>query len=210
MEEEEEADFPRTKWPKRRRICITHLWSNVHDHLAELFIIRWESLVLLLQGHELLRLDARIVVARPKLLRLDARYWLRAPNGWDTTGHLQVIGRSVGEPEHQIFIGSTRWSYLHPQIRIEIRMGRMIIPISLPQPTIIGILKMKKEIHIQFKKIITYKIKWLNEHTMKCWARLSTNCCIPFWRSSLRTCVSTNSSIGLGSRPRSVACKKKN
>jgi hypothetical protein len=29
------------------------------------------------------------------------------------------------------------------------------------------------------------------------------------WRSSLRTCVSTNSSIGLDSRPRDVARKKK-
>jgi hypothetical protein len=112
--------------------------------LAELFIIRWESLVLLLQGHELLRLDARIVVARPKLLRLDARYWLWAPNDWDTTGSLQVLGRSVEEPVHPIFIGSTRWSYLYPQIRIEIRMDRRIVPISLPQLAIICLLKIKK------------------------------------------------------------------
>jgi hypothetical protein len=63
--------------------------------------------------------------------------------------------------------------------------------------------------HIQFKKIITYKIKWLNDNTTKCWARLSTNCCTPFRRSWLRTCVSTNSSIGLGSRPRDLACKEK-
>jgi len=62
---------------------------------------------------------------------------------------------------------------------------------------------------MQFKKIITYKIKWMNEHTTKCWARLSTNCCTIFWRSWLRICVSTNSSIGLGSRPRVAACKEK-
>jgi hypothetical protein len=67
----------------------------------------------------------------------------------------------------------------------------------------------KKNHHIQFKKIITYKIKWLNEHTTKCWPQLSTNCCTPFWQSWLRTCVSTNNFIGLGSRPRDVACKEK-
>ena len=31
----------------------------------------------------------------------------------------------------------------------------------------------------------------------------------PFWWSSLRTCISTNNSIGLSWRPRDVACKKK-
>jgi hypothetical protein len=36
-----------------------------------------------------------------------------------------------------IFIGSTRRSRLHPQIW----MGRRIVPISLPQPAIIGLLK---------------------------------------------------------------------
>jgi hypothetical protein len=66
-----------------------------------------------------------------------------------------------------------------------------------------------KNHHIQFKKIITNKIIWLIEHTTKCWARLSMYCCTPFWRSWLRTCVSTNSFIGLGSRPRDVACKEK-
>jgi hypothetical protein len=69
----------------------------------------------------------------------------------------------------------------------------------------------KKKVIIIFNsiKIITYKIKWLNKHNMKCWARLSTNCCAPFWWSWLRTCVSTNSSIGLGSRPRDVAYNEK-
>jgi hypothetical protein len=90
-------------------------------------------------------------------------------------------------------------------------MGRKIVLISLPQPAIICLLKIRKRNHhIQFKKTITYEIKWLNEHTTKCWARLSTNCCTSFWRSWLCTCVSTNSSSGLGSRSRDVACKKKN
>jgi hypothetical protein len=88
----------------------------------------------LLQGHE--------------LLRLGARYWLGAPNGWDTTGRLQVLGSSVGEPVHPIFIRSTGRSNVHPQIRIKIRMGRRIVPIYLPQPTIIGLLKMKNVIII--------------------------------------------------------------
>jgi len=79
----------------------------------------------LLQGHE--------------LLRLDGRYWLGAPNGWDITGHPQVIDHSVEEPIHLIFIRSTWRSYLHPQIWI----GRRIVPISLSQLAIIGLLKMK-------------------------------------------------------------------
>jgi len=61
-------------------------------------------------------------------------------------GRLQVFGRSVGEPIDPICFGSTRRSYLHPQIQIEIRMGRRIVPISLPQPAIIGLLKNKKKL----------------------------------------------------------------
>jgi hypothetical protein len=154
---------------------------------------------------------SRVLFQGHDLLRLGARYWLGAPNGWDTMGYLQVIGISVGEPVHSIFIESTRRSNLHPQIRIKIQMDWRIVPISLPQLAIISLLKMKKEINI-FKsiKIITYEIKWLNEHTIKCWAWLSTNCCTPFWQSSLCTCVSTNNSIRLGSRLRDVACKKNN
>jgi len=164
--------------------------------LTELIIICRESFILLFQGHE--------------LLKLGTRYWWTAPNGGDTTGQPQVFGRSVGEPVDPIFIRSTRWSYLHPQIQIEIRMGQRIVPISLPQPAIIGILNFfLKSHHIQFKKIITYEIKWLNEHTTKCWARLSTICYTLFCRSWLHTCVSTNSSIGLSSCPRDVACKEK-
>jgi hypothetical protein len=89
-------------------------------------------------------------------------------------------------------------------------MGQNIIPVSLPQPIIIGLLKIKKVIIIfNSINIITYKIKWLNRHTTKCWAQLSMNCCALFWRSWLRTCISTNSSIGLGSRPRDVAYNEK-
>jgi len=154
---------------------------------------------------------SRVLLQGHELLRLGARYWLGAPSGWETTGRPQVLGRSVGEHVYPIFIRSTGRSNLHPQIRIEIRMGRRIISISLPQPAIIGLLKMKKVIIIfNSIKIITYEIKCLNKHTIKCWARLSTNCCAPFWRSQLCTCVSTNNSIGLGSRPRDVAYNEKN
>jgi hypothetical protein len=154
---------------------------------------------------------SRVLLQDHELLRLGARYWLGAPNGWNTTGLPQVLGCSVGEPVNPIFIGSTRRSNLHPQIRIEFRKGQRIVPISLPQPAIIGLLKIKKKVIIIFNsiKIITYKIKWLNKHTTKCWAWLSTNCCAPFWRSWLRTCISTNSSIELGSRPRDVAYNEK-
>ena len=69
----------------------------------------------------------------------------------------------VLESPYTRFLSGLRLSYLHPQIRIEIRIGRMIVPISFPQPTIIGLLKMKKVIIIfNSIKIITYEIKWLN------------------------------------------------
>jgi hypothetical protein len=94
-------------------------------------------------------------------------------------------------------------------------MGRRIVPISLPQPAIIGLLKIpsvKKSsnaIQDAIQENNNLQIKWMNDHTTKCWAWLSTNCCTPFWRSWLRICVSTNSSIGLGSRPRDATCKEK-
>jgi hypothetical protein len=95
----------------------------------------------------------RVLLQRHKLFRLGARYWLGAPNGWDTTGRLQVLDRSVGEPVHHIFIRSTERSNVHPQIQIEIRIGRRIVLIYLPQPAIIGLLEIKKSNHhIQFNK----------------------------------------------------------
>jgi hypothetical protein len=104
----------------------------------ELCVLRWYVIVflgelsrVLLQGHE--------------LLRLGARYWLGAPNAWNTTGRPQVVGHSVGEPVNLIFIRSTWRANLHPQIRIEFRMGQNIVPVSLPQPIIIGLLKIKKK-----------------------------------------------------------------
>jgi hypothetical protein len=141
---------PGTVRPKRScTSIITHLWSHLYDYLTELIIIRRELLILLFQGNE--------------LLKLGARYWWRARNGWDT------MSRSVGEPIDPIFIGSTRRSHLHPQIWIEIWMGRRIVLISLPQPAIIGLLNFFfLNHHMQFMKIITYKIKWMNEHTTKC------------------------------------------
>jgi hypothetical protein len=179
---------PGTKRPKRWRTWITHLWSNVHN----------PSRV------------THIVVSRPWTPQTGCLILMGSFQRLRHDGPPQVLGHSIGELVHPIFIGSTRRSYLHPQIRIEIRMGRKIVPISLLQPTIIGLLKIKKEIIIfNSRKIITYEIKWLNEHTTKCWVWLSTNCCTPFWWSSLRTCVSTNSSIELSSRPTDIAYKKK-
>jgi len=142
-----------TKQPKRKRTCIIHLWCNFHVHLTELFIIHQELLVFFSEM-------SCVLLLSHDLLRLGAQYWLRAPNSWDIMGRSQVLGCSVGEPVHPIFIGSTRRFYLHPQIRIEIQMGRRIVHISLPQLAIIGLLKMKKEIIIfNSRKIITYEIK---------------------------------------------------
>jgi hypothetical protein len=49
----------------------------------------------------------------------------------------------------------------------------------------------------------------LNKHTTKSWAWLSMKCCAPFWRSWLRICISTNSSIGLSSHPRNAGYNEK-
>ena len=137
--EEEEAGRSRDHTPKRRHTRTTHPWSYYHDHLVNLFIICQKSLIffdemshVLLQGHE--------------LLRLGAQYWLGVLNSWDTTGCPQVLDRSVGESIHLIFIGSTRQSCLHLQIQIDIRVGQRIILVSLPQLSIICLLKIKKEI----------------------------------------------------------------
>jgi len=46
---------------------------------------------------------SRVLLQGHELLRLGARYWLGAPNSWDTTGHPQVLGHSIGEPVHPIF-----------------------------------------------------------------------------------------------------------
>ena len=106
LEKEEEASHSQYHMAKRWRTHTTHSWSHIHDHLVELFIIRQESLIffgemsrVLLEGHE--------------LLRLSARYWLGAPNGWDTTSRPQILSLSVRESVHSISIGSTRRSCLH-------------------------------------------------------------------------------------------------
>jgi hypothetical protein len=80
-------------------------------------------------------------------------------------GRLQVLGRRVGEPVNPIFIGSTRRSNLHPQIRIEFQMGQRIVPISLPQPAIIGLLKINKKSNylIQFNKINNLQNKMIEQ-----------------------------------------------
>ena len=136
-EEEERLVVPGTIGLKRGRTRTTHIWSHIHVHSAEFFIIRRESFIffsemgcMFLQGH--------------KLLKLGARYQLRAPNGWDTMSHLQVLGYSVGESIHSISIRSTRRSCIHPQIRIKILEGRRIVHISLPQLDVICLLKIKK------------------------------------------------------------------
>ena len=83
-----------------------------------------------------------IVVSRPQTPQTGCSILMeRAPNDWDTTGQPQVFGRSVEEPVDPIFIGSTRRSYLHPQIHIKIWMDQKIVPISLSQPAIIDLLK---------------------------------------------------------------------
>jgi hypothetical protein len=76
--------------------------------------------------------DESCVVARPQTPKTRSLIPIGAPIGWDTMDYPQVLSRSVGEFVHLIFFGSTRRSCLHPQIRIKIRVGRRIIPVSLP------------------------------------------------------------------------------
>ena len=128
---------PETIRQKRRRTrTTTHLWSHVHDHLTKLLIIRRKSLRFFGEMGRMLLQDR-------ELLRLGAQYQLWAPNGWDTTSRPQVLSHSVGESVHPISIWSTRWSCLHPWIRIEVRVGRWIVPVSLPQLAVICLLEIK-------------------------------------------------------------------
>ena len=121
---------------------------------------------------------------------------MRASNGQSTIGHPQVLSRNVREFVHLISIGFTEWSYLHPQIQVEIWMGQRIIIVSLLQLDVICILKRKNKF-IKFNEIMTLTKKIVeNKHTTKCLALLSTKC-------------STRSPIGLHSRPRIINCKKK-
>jgi hypothetical protein len=92
----------------------------------------------------------------------------------------------------------------------KIQVDRRIVLISLLQPAITCLLEIKKWNH-QIQENNNLRNKMVeNQCTVKCWARLSTNCYTLFWRSSLCTCVSIKSSIGLSSLLSDVACKKKN
>jgi hypothetical protein len=153
--------------PKKiRRTCSTIY--HVHNHFAKLFISRFLLFIsrflsfilcflLCLRRFELCVLRWYVVVFVGEMSRvlLQGHELLRlgAPNGWNTTGRPQVVGRSVGEPVNPIFIGSTWRANLHPQIWIEFRKGQNTVPVSLSQPIIIGLLKIKKSNHhIQFNK----------------------------------------------------------
>jgi hypothetical protein len=81
LEEEEEDGRSRDHMTKRGHTRTTHLWSHIYNHSTEFFNIRRDSFIffnemgrMLLQGRE--------------LLRLGTRYWLWAPNNWDTTSRL--------------------------------------------------------------------------------------------------------------------------
>jgi hypothetical protein len=140
LEEEEEVASRSWNHMAKKGVHTYHLSViSCPGPFCGVVIIRWELLIflcgmscMLLQGH--------------KLLRLGARYQLGASNSWDTMAHPQVLNHSVRESVHLISIGSTRLSCLHPQIRIEIYVGRRIVPISLPKPTIICLLEMKTKI----------------------------------------------------------------
>jgi hypothetical protein len=95
-----------------------------------------------------------------------------------------------------------------PQIQIEIQVGWKILLVSILQPVVIGLLEIKKW-NNQIQENNNLRKKWLKTNTTKCWARLLTNCCTLFWRSSLHKCIFTKNSIRLGSHLRVVACKIK-
>ena len=132
---EEEASRPQDHGSIRECTCTTHLWSNLYYHSVEFFIIHKESFIffiemdctflyfLIYQGHELRRLSAH------------DRLW--ASNSQNTTGRPQILSRSVREFVHPLSIASTRWSYLQPRIRIDIRVSRRIVPVSLLQSIVI-------------------------------------------------------------------------
>jgi hypothetical protein len=76
--------------------CSWPFGEAVHDSLWVVYtppigvVFFGELSRVLLQGHK---------------LRLGARYWLGAPNGWDTTGCPQVLDHSVGDPYTRFLSG---------------------------------------------------------------------------------------------------------
>jgi len=179
-----------------------HLWSHIQDDLIELFIICRELLILLVRSvvccfKVMISSDwvrdidqelpmAETLRAAHKLLAV----LLESPYTWFLSGPPDDIA-SIHK-----FGSKSRW-----------------VKGSSPY------LSSNRPVHVSWKleKKLSYSIqennnlwnKMLNEHTTKCSAQLSMNCCTPLWWSSLRTWVSINSSIGLGSRPKDIACKKK-
>jgi hypothetical protein len=67
----------------------------------------------------------------------------------------------------------------------------------------------KRNHHIQFNKNNNLQNKMVEQTYHKVLSAVVNELLHPFWRSWLRMCISTNSSIGLDSRPRDVACKEK-
>jgi len=129
---------------------------------SELCVLRLEVIVflgelssVLLQGHKLLRLGA--------------------PNGWNTTSRPQVVGRSVGPPDEPTSIHKSGSNSGWVKVSSPYLFLNRLLYVSWKKKVII----IFNTINI-ITYIITYKIKWLNKHTTKCWARLSTNCCAPF------------------------------
>jgi hypothetical protein len=193
---------PRTIRPKKMCTCIIHLWCNVLDHLAELFIFTESCSYFLVRW---------AVCCYKATNSLD---WVL-----DTDWELPTVETLWAARKFSVVVLESPYTRFY-------RVHQIILPPSTnPERNLDGSKdrphispstgycrspENEKEIIIfNSRKIITYKIKWLNEHSTKCWARLSTNCCTPFWQSSIRTCVSTNNSMGLGSCPRDVVYKKK-
>jgi len=112
----------------------------LHNLQRVVYIFHWD------ESYVLVFLD----VKGRKLRKLSAQDRLRAPNGWNTIGRPQVLGRSVREPVQSIFIGSTGRCCLQLQIQSDIWVGQMIVHISLLHPTAICLLKIKNKI-IKFK-----------------------------------------------------------
>jgi hypothetical protein len=112
---------------------------------------------------------SRVLLQGHELLRLGARYWLGAPNSWDTTGCPQVLAVVLESLYTRFLSGpSDDPTSIHKYGNPDGSKDHLHIS---PSTAIIGLLKMKKEIIIfNSIKIISYEIKLLNKHTTKCWA----------------------------------------
>jgi len=118
--------FIGTGWGTRCTTCTTNVCQKLYIQSSKSSHL---STKLLYLSSKLGRLSLNLFSYKLlELCRLGAWSQLEGSNGWYTTSHKKILGQSIWDIINSIFIGSTGWSSLQPQICIEFWMGwRMVL-----------------------------------------------------------------------------------